>query len=236
MDDWSGLVSIGIAAIGFVISYISNRNKEKAEKAKKNQNKQNKNQNKQDAGGFWDKINEAWNEISSEEEANRQKQAQNNKGQGDNGKITLPSTGRNQNIKQENRSKKLKGAFPKESTKQRLNQGTGSLGEERTSIEESIGRDDYIDSALSQNSRDLSNDLKQMDQMFDQQAEDFNKSLDKLFDTIEESNDSLIVTKRSDEQNVSPAEKLGLNNQNDLKRGILYKEILDKPVATKRGV
>lgn len=233
MDDWSGLVSIGIAAIGFVISYISNRNKEKAEKAKKNQNK---NQNKQDAGGFWDKINEAWNEISSEEEANQQKQDQTSKEPVDNGKITLRSTGRNQNIKQENRSKKLKGAFPKESTKQRLNQGTASLGEERTSIEESFGRDDYIGSALSQNSRDLSEDLKQMDKMFDQQAADFHKDLNKIFDTIEESNDSLIVTKRSEEQNVSPAEKLGLNNPSDLKRGILYKEILDKPVATKRGV
>ncbi len=91
--------------------------------------------------------------------------------------------------------------------------------------------DGYFSAEIDQNERDLNKALKQMDDMYDERARELNQEIDALFDAMDDEYQPLRPAVTSKKKTISAREKLGLQNQTDLKRGILLKEILDSPVA-----
>ncbi|RPA63615.1 hypothetical protein EF384_01465 [Aerococcus agrisoli] len=99
-----------------------------------------------------------------------------------------------------------------------------------------IGMSDegYFDREMDRVDRDLSSALEQMDATFEQESQQLNKELDKLFAHMDEGGQAFELTASTNTKAKSTAAKLGLTNKSEIKRGILLKEILDKPLA-KRG-
>lgn len=99
-----------------------------------------------------------------------------------------------------------------------------------------IGTSDegYFDREMDRVDRDLSSALEEMDATFEKESQQLNKELDKLFAHMDEGDKPFEMTASTNLKAKSTAAKLGLTNKSEIKRGILLKEILDKPLA-KRG-
>lgn len=125
----------------------------------------------------------------------------------------------------------------------RLNQSNNS--QQTVLTGEGEGRDDsaqfsqegrksnegYFDQEMAANDLELGKALQQMDAMYDQQAERLDEELNRLFKDMDDPNKDLSVSKDTKKKSRNAREILALSSQDDLKRGILLKEILDKPVA-----
>lgn len=107
----------------------------------------------------------------------------------------------------------------------------GSRSNEGSVSETAMSNGDYFDQEMAANDLELKKALQQMDEMYDREADRLDRELDQLFKEIEDPSKDLRVTTESKKKSRNPREILALSNQNDLKRGILLREILDKPVA-----
>ena len=90
---------------------------------------------------------------------------------------------------------------------------------------------DYFDQEMAANVLELGKELQQMDEMYDREADRFDREVGQLFKEMKDPGKDLRVTTESKKKSRNPREILALSNQDNLKRGILLKEILDKPVA-----
>lgn len=97
--------------------------------------------------------------------------------------------------------------------------------------ENAMSNGDYFEQEMAANVLELGKALQQMDEMYDREADRLDLELGQLFKEMADPGKDLRVTTESKKKSRNPREILALSNQNDLKRGILLKEILDKPVA-----
>ena len=67
--------------------------------------------------------------------------------------------------------------------------------------------------------------------MYDREADRFDREVGQLFKEMKDPGKDLRVTTESKKKSRNQREILALSNQDNLKRGILLKEILDKPVV-----
>lgn len=107
----------------------------------------------------------------------------------------------------------------------------GSRSNEGPVSENAMSNGDYFDQEMAANDLELRKALQQMDEMYDREADRLDRAISQLFKEMEDPGKDLHVTTESKKKSRNPREILALSNQNDLKRGILLKEILDKPVA-----
>lgn len=107
----------------------------------------------------------------------------------------------------------------------------GSRSNEGSVSETAMSNGDYLGQEMAANDLELGKALQQMDEMYDREANRLDRELRQLFKEMEDPGKDLLVTTESKKKSRNPREILALSNQNDLKRGILLKEILDKPVA-----
>ncbi|MFE2774887.1 hypothetical protein [Aerococcus urinaeequi] len=114
-----------------------------------------------------------------------------------------------------------------------LNQAEG--GQSTALVGEGMGWDvsngDYFDQEMAANVLELGKELQQMDEMYDREADRFDREVGQLFKEMKDPGKDLRVTTESKKKSRNQREILALSNQDNLKRGILLKEILDKPVA-----
>lgn len=97
--------------------------------------------------------------------------------------------------------------------------------------ENAMSNGDYFDQEMAANVLELGKELQQMDEMYDREADRFDREVGQLFKKMEDPGKDLRVTTESKKKSRNQREILALSNQDNLKRGILLKEILDKPVA-----
>ena len=107
----------------------------------------------------------------------------------------------------------------------------GSRSNEGSVPENAMLNGDYFDQEMAANVLELGKELQQMDEMYDREADRFDREVGQLFKEMEDPGKDLHVTTESKKKSRNPREILALSNQDNLKRGILLKEILDKPVA-----
>lgn len=107
----------------------------------------------------------------------------------------------------------------------------GSRSNEGSAPENAISDGDYFDQEMAANVLELGKELQQMDEMYDREADRFDREVGQLFKKMEDPGKDLRVTTESKKKSRNQREILALSNQDNLKRGILLKEILDKPVA-----
>lgn len=107
----------------------------------------------------------------------------------------------------------------------------GSRSNEGSVPENAMLNGDYFDQEMAANVLELGKELQQMDEMYDREADRFDREVGQLFNEMEDPGKDLHVTTESKKKSRNPREILALSNQDNLKRGILLKEILDKPVA-----
>ncbi|MER2094278.1 MAG: hypothetical protein ABS893_02455, partial [Aerococcus urinaeequi] len=107
----------------------------------------------------------------------------------------------------------------------------GSRSNEGSVPENAMSNGDYFDQEMAANVLELGKELQQMDKMYDREADRFDREVGQLFKKMEDPSKDLRVTTESKKKSRNPREILALSNQDNLKRGILLKEILDKPVA-----
>ena len=107
----------------------------------------------------------------------------------------------------------------------------GSRSNEGSVSETAMSNGDYFDQEMAANVLELGKELQQMDEMYDREADRFDREVGQLFKEMEDPGKDLHVTTESKKKSRNPREILALSNQDNLKRGILLKEILDKPVA-----
>ena len=107
----------------------------------------------------------------------------------------------------------------------------GSRSNEGSVPENAMSNGDYFDQEMAANVLELGKELQQMDEMYDREADRFDREVGQLFKEMEAPGKDLRVTTESKKKSRNPREILALSNQDNLKRGILLKEILDKPVA-----
>ncbi|MFE0441120.1 hypothetical protein ACFW0C_00570 [Aerococcus sp. NPDC058936] len=108
-------------------------------------------------------------------------------------------------------------------------EGRGS--NEGSVSETAMSKGNYLNQEIAVSDLELGNALQQIDEMYDREADRLDRELGRLFKEMEDPGKDLHVTTESKKKSRNPREMLALSNQNDLKRGILLKEILDKPVA-----
>ncbi|MER2293403.1 MAG: hypothetical protein ABS875_06155, partial [Aerococcus urinaeequi] len=108
-------------------------------------------------------------------------------------------------------------------------EGRGS--NEGSVSETAMSKGNYLDQEMAVSDFELGNALQQIDEMYDREANRFDREVGQLFKEMEDTGKDLRVTTESKKKSRNQREILALSNQNDLKRGILLKEILDKPVA-----
>ncbi|MFV8240233.1 hypothetical protein ACNNMU_09810 [Aerococcus viridans] len=114
--------------------------------------------------------------------------------------------------------------------------GRGYSAEDSRSNEGSVPENaksngDYFEQEMAANVLELGKELQQMDEMYDREADRFDREVGQLFKEMEDPGKELRVTTESKKKSRNQREILALSNQDNLKRGILLKEILDKPVA-----
>ena len=107
----------------------------------------------------------------------------------------------------------------------------GSRSDEGSVPENAMSNGDYFDQEMAANVLELGKELQQMDEMYDREADRFDREVGQLFKEMEDPGKDLRVTTESKKKSRNQREILALSNQDNLKRGILLKEILDKPVA-----
>lgn len=107
----------------------------------------------------------------------------------------------------------------------------GSRSNEGSVPENAMLNGDYFDQEMAANVLELGKELQQMDEMYDREADRFDREVGQLFNEMEDPGKDLHVTTESKKKSRNPREILALSNQDNLKRGILLKEILDKPVG-----
>lgn len=107
----------------------------------------------------------------------------------------------------------------------------GSHSNEGSVPENAMSNGDYFDQEMAANVLELGKELQQMDEMYDREADRFDREVGQLFKKMEDPGKDLRVTTESKKKSRNQREILALSNQDNLKRGILLKEILDKPVA-----
>lgn len=107
----------------------------------------------------------------------------------------------------------------------------GSRSNEGSVSENAMLNGDYFDQEMAANVLELGKELQQMDEMYDREADRFDREVGQLFNEMEDPGKDLHVTTESKKKSRNQREILALSNQDNLKRGILLKEILDKPVA-----
>ncbi|WP_048726993.1 hypothetical protein [Carnobacterium sp. 1290_CSPC] len=107
----------------------------------------------------------------------------------------------------------------------------GSRSNEGSVPENAMSNGDYFDQEMAANVLELGKELQQMDEMYDREADRFDREVGQLFKEMEDPGKDLRVTTESKKKSRNQREILALSNQDNLKRGILLKEILDKPVA-----
>jgi len=107
----------------------------------------------------------------------------------------------------------------------------GSRSNEGSVPENAMLNGDYFDQEMAANVLELGKELQQIDEMYDREADRFDREVGQLFKEMEDPGKDLRVTTESKKKSRNPREILALSNQDNLKRGILLKEILDKPVA-----
>ena len=107
----------------------------------------------------------------------------------------------------------------------------GSRSNEGSVPENATSNGDYFDQEMAANVLELGKELQQMDEMYDREADRFDREVGQLFKEMEDPGKELRVTTESKKKSRNQREILALSNQDNLKRGILLKEILDKPVA-----
>ena len=107
----------------------------------------------------------------------------------------------------------------------------GSRSNEGSVPENAMLNGDYFDQEMAANVLELGKELQQMDEMYDREADRFDREVGQLFNEMEDPGKDLHVMTESKKKSRNPREILALSNQDNLKRGILLKEILDKPVA-----
>lgn len=107
----------------------------------------------------------------------------------------------------------------------------GSRSNEGSVPENAMSNGDYFDQEMAANVLELGKELQQMDEMYDREADRFDREVGQLFKKMEDPGKDLRVTTESKKKSRNQREILALSNQDNLKRGILLKEILDKPVA-----
>lgn len=99
------------------------------------------------------------------------------------------------------------------------------------SLSSEMSNDDNLNQEMSANDLALGQELKQMDAMYDKQADQLDKELNSLFKGMADAREELRVTTETKKKSRNARDLLALDSQDDLKRGILLKEILDKPVS-----
>ncbi|MEC1386583.1 hypothetical protein [Aerococcus viridans] len=107
----------------------------------------------------------------------------------------------------------------------------GSRSNEGSVPENAMSNGDYFDQETAANVLELGKELQQMDEMYDREADRFDREVGQLFKEMKDPGKDLRVTTESKKKSRNQREILALSNQDNLKRGILLKEILDKPVA-----
>lgn len=107
----------------------------------------------------------------------------------------------------------------------------GSRSNEGSVPENAKSNGDYFEQEMAANVLELGKELQQMDEMYDREADRFDREVGQLFKEMEDPGKELRVTTESKKKSRNQREILALSNQDNLKRGILLKEILDKPVA-----
>ena len=107
----------------------------------------------------------------------------------------------------------------------------GSRSNEGSVPENAMLNGDYFDQEMAANVLELGKELQQIDEMYDREADRFDREVGQLFKEMEDPGKDLRVTTESKKKSRNQREILALSNQDNLKRGILLKEILDKPVA-----
>ncbi|OYW70613.1 MAG: hypothetical protein B7Z25_04045, partial [Aerococcus viridans] len=107
----------------------------------------------------------------------------------------------------------------------------GSRSNEGSVPENAMSNGDYFDQEMAANVLELGKELQQMDEMYDREADRFDREVGQLFKEMKDPGKDLRVTTESKKKSRNQREILALSNQDNLKRGILLKEILDKPVA-----
>lgn len=107
----------------------------------------------------------------------------------------------------------------------------GSRSNEGSVPENAMSNGNYFDQEMAANVLELGKELQQMDEMYDREADRFDREVGQLFKKMEDPGKDLRVTTESKKKSRNQREILALSNQDNLKRGILLKEILDKPVA-----
>ncbi|MBR2130850.1 hypothetical protein [Aerococcus sp.] len=107
----------------------------------------------------------------------------------------------------------------------------GSRSNEGSVPENAMSNGDYFDQEMAANVLELGKELQQIDEMYDREADRFDREVGQLFKEMEDPGKDLRVTTESKKKSRNQREILALSNQDNLKRGILLKEILDKPVA-----
>lgn len=107
----------------------------------------------------------------------------------------------------------------------------GSRSNEGSVSENAMLNGDYFDQEMAANVLELGKELQQMDEMYDREADRFDREVGQLFNEMEDPGKDLRVTTESKKKSRNQREILALSNQDNLKRGILLKEILDKPVV-----
>lgn len=109
--------------------------------------------------------------------------------------------------------------------------GEGSMSSEGSANDTSLSNDHYFDQEMAANDLELGKALQKMDEMYDREANRLDEELGRLFEEMEAPGKDLRVTTETKKKTRKAREILALSSQDDLKRGILLKEILDKPVA-----
>lgn len=107
----------------------------------------------------------------------------------------------------------------------------GSRSNEGSVPENAKSNGDYFDQEMAANVLELGKELQQMDEMYDREADRFDREVGQLFKEMKDPGKDLRVTTESKKKSRNQREILALSNQDNLKRGILLKEILDKPVV-----
>ncbi|MGH2063224.1 hypothetical protein ACRCJW_01680 [Aerococcus urinaeequi] len=107
----------------------------------------------------------------------------------------------------------------------------GSRSNEGSAPENAMSNGDYFDQEMAANVLELGKELQQMDEMYDREADRFDREVGQLFKEMKDPGKDLRVTTESKKKSRNQRGILALSNQDNLKRGILLKEILDKPVA-----
>lgn len=109
--------------------------------------------------------------------------------------------------------------------------GEGAISSEGPIDLTGISNEQYFDQALAANDIELGKALQEMEKMYAREANRLDEELNHLFAEMEDPSKDLKSINKTKRKTEKAREIFALTSQDDLKRGILLKEILDKPLS-----